>query len=149
MTNDLLTEELKSRFRKGETVAGLIRFASGRLGGDVAKHDWAQAVRTAFRLRVYGWNILDTTDSFGYGKHRDEILTSIYLGMILQNRPQWDAPRSERPECWYDSIPWEPTPDHMPHRETTPAMLAALAEALQRRVANAPAELPETRSAAA
>ena len=122
-------------FREGATVAGLIHHARTRLGTVLRKDDWAQAVRTAFRLNVSGWYILDATDSFGCGKRRDEVLTSMYLGLILQKRPLWDAPRSERAECWYDSLPWEELPYKGFHRETSVFDLAALAEALQLRTA--------------
>ena len=133
MTDGLLTEELRAMFQGGATVAGLVHHARARLGPGHRSDDWCQAVRSAFRLSLLGWYILWYTDSFGNGKVRDQMLTSMYLGLILQNRPLWDIPRSERAECWYDSLPWEELPHKSFHRETTAADLAALAEALQRR----------------
>ena len=135
MMGDPLTEELRAMFREGATVAGLIQHARVRLGADHRKDDWAQAVRSAFRLNCSGWNILYATDSFGSGERRDEMLTCLYLGLILQKRPLWDVPRSERAECWYDALPWEELPFKSFHRETTVADLAALTEQLQRRAA--------------
>ena len=141
---DPLTEELRAMFREGATVAGLIHLSRARLGTVRCTDDWAQAVRTAFRLNCSGWNILYATDSFGSGEQRDEMLTCLYLGLILQKRPLWDVPRSERAECWYDALPWEELPYKTFHRETTVADLAALTEQLQHRVSGSqPASIAE------
>lgn len=139
MTSDRLSEELRALFQQGATVAGLIHCARVRLGPGHRRNEWGQAVRDAFRLSVLGWYILSYTDSFGNGEVRDQMLTSMYLGPILQNRTLWDAPRSERAECWYDSLPWEELPYTRYRRETTAADLAALAEQLQRRAAGSQA----------
>lgn len=150
MTSEQLSDELRGMFRGGATVAELVHHARIRLGNDTRSDDWALAVRKAFRLSLLGWYVLWYTDSFGSGKHRDEILTSMYLGLILQNRPLWDVPRSDRAECWYDALPWEELPYKGFFRETTATDLAALAEQLQRRAAGSQAPpIVEHRSSAA
>lgn len=133
MTDNGCPEELRAEFRRGATFAGLIQHARKFSTSGTARHDWATAVRKAFHLSLHGWGLLDLTDSFGCGQHRDEILTSFHLGMILQNRPLWDCPTAQRHRAWYDAIAWVELEPPCVFRETTAADLAALAEQLQRR----------------
>ena len=104
MTAEALTEELRSSFRDGATVAKLIQIARDVLGPDASRRDYLKAVRDAFGLGVSGWYLPSYTDSFGNGEVRDSKLTWVFLGDILIRRNEWDVDADEGHPRWYDGV---------------------------------------------
>jgi hypothetical protein len=102
MTTATLTDELRTLFRQGATVARLILHARDSLGPEAPRRDYLKAVREAFGLGVAGWYLPAYTESFGNGDYPDSKLTWVFLGDILTRRDDWDDGADSTP--WYAGL---------------------------------------------
>ncbi len=104
MTITELTELLRERFRKADTIGELLRIARDAGVPFEDEHGYVGLFQRAFGYVPGGWYAPNYTESFGNGKEPDSYLDRVHLRDILARRDRWDLPADQRPPAWYDGL---------------------------------------------
>lgn len=103
MTSEELSEMLRERFRRADTLAEIFAIArDSTVAG--SQHTFVERVQIAFGYAPGGWYMQNYTVSFGSGVSPDSSLDQYLLREIVARRDRWDIPPDRRPAAWYDGL---------------------------------------------
>ncbi len=103
MTGEELSEMLRERFRRADTMAEIFALARDTAVSG-SPQTFVERVQIAFAYAPGGWYMQDHTVSFGSGVSPDSSLDVFLLREIVARRDRWDTPPHLRPPTWYDGL---------------------------------------------
>lgn len=103
MTGEELSEMLRERFRRADTMAEIFALARDTAVSG-SSQTYVERVQIAFGYAPGGWYMQNHTVSFGSGVSPDSSLDEFLLREIVARRDRWDISPDRRPAAWYDGL---------------------------------------------